>query len=161
MTARLLGTLAAAVLLTACTGGGTPAPSAAPAPPGPPEPPAACLLDTAALRATTGTAWTADAATATDTRCVYDPDGGTGAEFVVVDVAQGPATPLDDVAAVCADGTRTAAGAGFGCRLAGGGVFAATVRDGALVTLAAAGVPATTTADRLATALADQLALLR
>lgn len=153
--ARLLGPLACALLVTACTAPVTPA--AAPAPE-PPAPPAACLLDTDALRVATGIAWTADATTATDLRCVYDPDGATVTEFVVVDVAA--ATPLDDVAGVCAEGTRTPAGDGFGCRLTGGGVFAATVRDGELVTLAAAAVPATVTADRLATALAEQLAVV-
>lgn len=156
MNARLLGTLAGAALLTACTGAPA-APDTAPdiAPPAPPAPPAACLLDTDALRVATGVAWTADATTATDTRCVYDPD--TGTEFAVVDLAPAPATPLAEVAAVCTDGTRAPAGDGFACRLAGGGVFAATVRDGELTTLAAASVPAATTADRLAAALADQL----
>jgi hypothetical protein len=156
--ARLLGPLAGVLLLTACTGA-APAPAAAPAPPEPPAPPAACLLDTAALRVATGLAWTADATTATDTRCVYDPEGGADAEFVVVDVAE-PVTPLEEVADVCADGSRTPAGAGFVCRLAGGGLFAATVRDGELVTLAAAAVPAGTTVDRLAAGLAEQLTLL-
>lgn len=153
--ARLLGTLAGAALLVGCAG--APAPAAPPSEP--PPPPAACLLDTGALRVATGVAWTADSTTATDIRCVYDPAGGTGADFVVVDVAPPgiPVPPLDELAAVCEDGTRVPAGDGFGCRLAGGGVFAATVRDGALVTLAAATVPAATTADRLAAALAGQL----
>lgn len=161
MSARLLGTLAGAVLLTACTGEPAPAPAAAPEPA---PPPAACLLDPDALRAATGLVWAPDDTTASDTRCLYDPATGTGAEFVAVDVAPpgvtGPPTPLDDIAAVCADGTRVPAGDGFGCRLPAGGVFAATVRDGELVTLAAAAVPAGTTADALATALAEQLTVL-
>lgn len=147
--AALLG-----VLLAGCTGAPPPAAAPAPAPP-PPAPPAACLLDVEALRAATGPAWAADEAVASDTRCVYDPAGGTDGEFVVVDV--GPAVPLDDVAALCADGTRTPAGTGFTCRLPGGGVFAATVHDGDLVTAAAAEVPAATTSDRLAAALGAQL----
>ncbi|MDN5933132.1 MAG: hypothetical protein L0I24_19045, partial [Pseudonocardia sp.] len=116
--------------------------------------------DTDALRAATGLVWAPDDTTASDTRCVYDPATGTGAEFVAVDVAPPGVTPLDDIAAVCAAGTRGPAGDGFVCRLPAGGVFAATVRDGELVTLAAASVPAATTADRLAAALAEQLTLL-
>jgi hypothetical protein len=173
VSARLLGTLAGAVWLTACTG--TPAPAPA-APPEPPPPPAACLLDTDALRVATGLTWAPDDTTASDTRCVYDPGTGTGTEFVVVDVdppavTEPPTpldeptplddpTPVDDIAAVCAGDTRVPAGSGFVCRLPAGGVFAATVRDGALVTLAAAAVPAATTADALGTAFAEQLTLL-
>ncbi|MBW0115944.1 hypothetical protein, partial [Pseudonocardia abyssalis] len=98
-----------------------------------------------------------DEIAASDTRCIYDADGG-GGEFLVVEIA--PAVPLDDVAAVCTAGSRTPAGTGFVCGLPGGGVFAATERDGDLLTLAAAAVPAATTADRLATALDAQLTLV-
>ena len=79
--ARTAALLAATVLLSllsvGCTGGAiddsaATAPGAVPAPP-PPPPPAACLLDTDALATTTGLSWTADAVTASDTRCVYDP----------------------------------------------------------------------------------------
>jgi hypothetical protein len=158
VSARLLGALTAAVLLSGCTGV-APVPDPAPPTTEPPAPPAACLLDTEALRVATGLAWAADTTTATDTRCVYDPDGGTGTEFVVVDVAQ-PGVPLDQVAELCTAGTRIPAGEGLVCGLAGGGVFAATVRGGELVTLAAASVPAATTADRLTAALGEQLARL-
>ena len=147
------GAVLLGVLLAGCTA--APAPPPPPVPPPPPAPPAACLLDVAALRTATGPAWVADETAATDTRCVYDPEGATAGEFVVVEV--GPAVVLDDVAAVCADGTRTPTGTGFTCRLPGGGVFAATLHDGDLVTVAAVEVPASTTPDRLATALGAQL----
>lgn len=167
---RLPGALLAVLVLAVpalagCTGAvpadprpaGTAPADTAPADAAPPAPPAACLLDTGALRAATGLAWTADETAAGATRCVYDPEGGSGTQFVGVDVTPGPATPLDEVAAVCAPDTRTPAGAGFVCRLPGGGVFAATLRDGDLVTVAVASVPAATSADRLAAALGDQL----
>lgn len=151
MNGRLLGALAGAVVLTGCAG--TPAPDAAPVAPEPPAPPAACLLDADALAAATGVAWTPDGTAASDTRCVYDARGSDA--FLVVDLAA--PVPLDDVAAVCDGDTRTPAGSGFVCRLPGGGVFAATEHDGDLLTLAAAAVPAATTADRLASALGAQL----
>lgn len=137
-----------------------PVPDAPPATTEPPAPPAACLLDTGALQAATGLAWTPDATTAGDARCVYDPASGTGAEFAAVDVAPRPSGTLDDIAALCAAGSRTPASTGFVCRLEGGGVFAATDRGSDLVTLAVATVPEGTTAAQLTTALAEQIALL-
>jgi hypothetical protein len=156
--------LAGAALLAGCTAGPDPV-----VPP-PPPPPAACLLDTAALAAITGLSWTPDAATASDTRCVYDPTTlsvpGDRPAFVTVDVvpAQGPdpAAELDTVAGVCDDGSRVpvVAGDGFVCRFQGGNVFAATVRRGDLVTIAASAVPPGTTAARLVIAFDQQLTAL-
>lgn len=151
MNARLLGVLAGAVVLTGCTA--APAPDAAPVTTEPPAPPAACLLDVDALTAASGVAWTPDEIAASDTRCVYDADGG--GEFLVVEITA--SVPLDEVAAVCTSGSRAPAGGGFVCGLPGGGVFAATERDGDLLTLATATVPAATTSERLATALGGQL----
>ncbi|MHA6782588.1 hypothetical protein ACVGOW_16585 [Pseudonocardia saturnea] len=160
------------VLAAGCTGSGPPEPARKA---DPPAPAAACLLDPDALAAGSGVAWIPDRSIASDTRCVYDvatagstpaPADGPRA-FLVVETAPirggDPAAELETVAQVCAEGSRapvTAAQDGFVCRLAGGGVFAATVRDGELVTLAAASVPAASTADRLATALAEQLTFL-
>lgn len=160
------------VLASGCTGAGPPGPARQT---DPPAPPAACLLDPAALAATSGVAWTPDRSIASDTRCVYDvaapatagttptPADGPPA-FLAVETAPiragDPTTELDTIAQLCAEGSRapvTAPEGAFVCRLAGGGVFAATVREGELVTLAAASVPAATTADLLATALAEQL----
>jgi hypothetical protein len=174
--------LAAALLLVGCTATvdappdpGRPAAPSAPADP-PPPPPAACLLDLDALGAATGLAWTADAATASDTRCVYDHDrpadagtpdtGGPDAgalDFVAVDVVPlGATTPDAELAAlagVCEGApTDVAAGAGaFVCRFQGGSVFSALVDGGTVVTVSASGVPAGTTADLLAEAFAAQL----
>jgi hypothetical protein len=160
--------VALAGLLAGCTDGGAPEPPAPPPPP-PPPPPAACLLDTGALAAATGLTWTPDASTASDTRCVYDPSGSPrppeGPAFVAVEVAPGadpnPATVLDAVAALCEDGSRVPAGqAGFVCRFDGDSVFAAAVRDGQVVTLAASAVPAGTTAARLVVAFDQQITAL-
>jgi hypothetical protein len=134
----------------------------------PPAPPAACLLDTAALTATTGLTWVPDQNTATDTRCVYDPAvpgvTGAGPDFVAVDVAPlrstTSATELDTIAGVCEAGSRApvlAANGGFVCRIAGGNVFGALVRGDQVVTVAASAVPAGTTAARLVVAFTQQL----
>jgi hypothetical protein len=166
----LVGAVAGAAL-AACSVAEEPAPS----PPPPPPPPAACLLDTAAFTAATGLAWTPDASTASDTRCVYDPAGTAqppeGPAFVTVDVAPDPGpTPtgaLDTVAAVCEDGSRVPVGGqgtptvpGFVCRFQGGNVFAAMVRDDRLVTVAASAVPPGTTAAHLVVAFDQQVAAL-
>jgi hypothetical protein len=160
--------VALAGLLAACTDAGAPEPPAPPPPP-PPPPPAACLLDTGALATATGLTWTPDASTASDIRCVYDPSGSPrppeGPAFVAVEVAPAadpnPATALDAVAVLCEDGSRVPAGqAGFVCRFGGDSVFAAAVRDGQVVTLAASGVPAGTTAARLVVAFDQQMAAL-
>ncbi|WP_219416462.1 hypothetical protein [Pseudonocardia nigra] len=178
--ARAAGLLVCAAALSGCSlfaDADAPDP-AAQAPP--PAPPAACLLDTAALAAATGVTWTPDQTTATDTRCVYDPaaapapdgaeetDGGDDAEgpaFLAVDVTplagDDPAAGLDTVAGVCTDGSRAPVtatdGGGFVCRLPGGSVYAATVRGGELVTVAASTVPPGTTAARLVVAVSEQL----
>jgi hypothetical protein len=183
---RLAGLVVPAVLLTAaCTAAPPPAsglpPIGAPVAP-PPAPPAACLLDTDALGTATGLAWTADATTASDTRCVYDPGPGArpsgaaatpaaaaggargsgGGEFVAVDVvgatAGAPAAQLDVLAQACAKGSRRpTARTGFTCRFPAGSVFAARVRDGRVVTATASGVPTGTTVAALSTALGQQL----
>lgn len=144
----------AGLLLAACTAA---PPPAAPQPPAA-EPvglPAACVLDIAALSASTGLGWAVDDATAGDRRCVYDPQPA-GTAFIAVDVS-GPAE-LDAVAQVCAPGPVTSVGVdGFVCRLPGGGVYAARLRADVLLTVAAAEVPPGSTADRLATAFVDQL----
>jgi len=159
-------TIVGAVVLLA-TLGGCSAPDAAepPAPPPPPPPPAACLLDTAALEAATGLAWTPDATTASDTRCVYDPAGAprpdAGPAFVSVDVTDEAPPALDTVAELCEDGSRAPVGeVGFVCRYQGGNVFAALVRDGRVVTVAASAVPEGTTAAQLVMAFDQQVAAL-
>jgi hypothetical protein len=135
----------------------------------PPPPPAACLLDMAALAVTTGLTWTPDPATASDTRCVYDPSAGAAMEegpaFVAVDIApaQGAdaSTELDTVAALCEDGSRAPVDeGGFVCRFQGESVFAAAVRRGQVVTVTASAVPTGTTAARLVVAFDQQLATL-
>ena len=175
---RLPALLVPTLLLAACTatyGSSAPAqpPAATPAPP--PPPPAACLLDTDALAAATGLTWTADATTASDSRCVYDPavnapatgaappppKGLTG-EFVAVDVAaasdQPPAAQLDVLAGVCDEGTRTpTARDGFVCRFGEGSVFGGLVRGDQMITVAASAVPPGTTAAALVTAFGQQL----
>jgi hypothetical protein len=168
--------LAGAALAVSCTAGCTAGSDPVDAPP-PAPPPAACLLDTAALAATTGLTWTPDATTASDTRCVYDPTTtgvpAEGPAFVSVDVApvQGPdtgaaldpAAALDTVAEVCTDGSRapvTAGQGGFVCRFQGGSVFAALVRGDRMVTLAASAVPPGTTAAQLVIAFDQQLTAL-
>ncbi|MGI9003102.1 MAG: hypothetical protein ACR2GH_15835 [Pseudonocardia sp.] len=150
-------------LLTACAAGSDPSRPESAAQPAPPAPPAACVLDTAALAATTGLTWTPDETTATDARCVYDPDGDpTGIDFVAVDIApsRGADTELDTLAGLCEDGSRApvaADGSGFVCRFQGGSVFAALVRGGQVVTVAASAVPPGTTAARLVVAFTQQL----
>jgi hypothetical protein len=179
---RALATaLVGVAVLAACTGdpteegltgpGGTPAVVTTP----PPPPPAACLLDTDALTADTGLTWTADATTASDTRCVYDPSPaapasgapatpqkGTSGEFVAVDIAaasdQPPAAQLDVLAQVCEQGTRApTARNGFVCRFGGGSVFAGLVRGEQVITVAASAVPPGTTAAALVVAFSQQL----
>jgi hypothetical protein len=148
--------------LAGCTAGDGTAPVPAPAP----APPAACLLDVTALAAATGLAWTADGSTASDTRCVYDPAGGTAREFLAVDVAPlggaGAGAELAALAEVC--GTPpvpvAADGPAMVCTLESGSVYAATAGGSRLVTIAASAVPAGTTAERLTVALAEQLALV-
>lgn len=165
---------------TGCTAAGSAGgtgPAGAPNPAPPPAPPAACLLDTDALAAGTGLTWTADATTASDTRCVYDPTArapstkrpastGTPApavpQFLAVDLEPaGTATPaeqLDVLAAACAAGSRRPAGPnGFVCRFPEDGVFAARVRTADVVTVAGSAVPAGTSADALGAELARQL----
>ena len=62
------------LVLAACSAAPTtPTPPPVEAPP--PPPPAACLLDTGGLEAGTGLSWRPDPSTASDTRCVYDPNG--------------------------------------------------------------------------------------
>lgn len=169
-TARMLAGLAAtAAVLTGCTSTPSPPATATPTAP-PPAPPAACLLDAAALAGVTGLTWTPDQNTASDTRCVYDPNtrpvnGAPGAEFLAVEIAPTAATDpgaeLDSVAAACAARSRIplrAGTSGFVCRFRGGSVFAAVVRSGKLVTVsAAAEAPAGTTTARLVLALQQQL----
>jgi hypothetical protein len=168
---QLTRTVAALVVAVAVAGCSAPADRQAPPPPPPPPlPPAACLLDTAALAAATGVGWAPDASTASDTRCVYDPAASPrppeGPVFLAVEVtpAGEPAVALDTVAEVCEDDSRVAAvgdQAGFVCRIQGGSVFAATARDGQVVTLAASAVPSGTTAARLVMAFDQQLGALR
>lgn len=183
---RLAGLVVPAVLLTAACTAATPTasglpPIGAPGTP-PPAPPAACLLDTDALGAATGLVWAADATTASDTRCVYDPGPGAapsgapaapttpsrgagsagGGEFVAVDVVgatdAAPAAQLDVLAQTCAKGSRTpTARTGFVCRFPAGSVFAARVRDDRVVTATASGVPTGTTVAALGPALGQQL----
>jgi hypothetical protein len=158
--------LVAAVTVGACSPAATPAPPAPPPPP--PPPPAACLLDTAALAEATGLGWAPDPSTASDTRCVYDPSAapsaGAGPAFVTVEVAPAadPDSALDIVSALCEDGSEVPAGdAGVVCRFQSGSVFAAAVRDGRLVTVAASAVPEGTTGARLVVAFDQQVVALR
>lgn len=167
--AKLLGWALLGVAVLAVLGGCTAAPPAS-APliaptPEPVVPPAACVLDLAAMATATGLTWTADETTASDTRCVYDPEPGSGTDFVAVEVLSSPPTSsgpapaaLDTLALACAPDTRAPAGSdGFVCRFPGGGVFAARDRAGVVVTVAAAEVPAAITADQLAAAFTEQL----
>lgn len=160
-TVRLLATgLSVGALLTGCSAGGD-NPERAPEAK-PPPPPAACLLDGAALQATTGLAWTPDQSTATDTRCVYDPPGGP-AGFLAVDVGSSDddaATQLDTIAELCESGSRAdvdAADGGFVCRFDTDNVYAAIVRGGQVVTLSTSAVPPGTTSAKLAVAFTEQL----
>jgi hypothetical protein len=177
--AAVAGFLAPALaLVAACTSAAPPSSGLPPIGAGPtappPPPPAACLLDTDALTAGTGLSWTPDATTASDTRCVYDPGpartpattpsaapaGGPG-EFVAVGIAAATAQPpdaqLDVLAQPCSTGSRKPTRTGFVCRFPAGSVFAGRVRDEQVITIAASAVPAGTTADALAGALAQQL----
>ncbi|WP_300019574.1 hypothetical protein [Pseudonocardia sp.] len=174
-----------AAVWTGCTVAPAPEQAAAPAPE-PVVPPAACVLDVAALAAATGLSWTADATTASDTRCVYDPDPDAGDGFVSVEVLpaapagadQATAAPdvpapdvpapdvpapdvprLETLAQACAAGSREPVGTdGFVCRFPGGGVFAARDRADTMLTVAAAEVPVGTTPERLTAAFGEQLA---
>jgi hypothetical protein len=150
--------LAASALLVACSSEVEPPPAV----PTPPPPPAACLLDVAALAAATGLSWTPDATRAGDVRCVYDVRQGDPLAFLAVELAP-PVSPaeLDDVAAACTDGSRTTVVAGRGaflCTLPAGSMLGAVAADDHLITVAASQIPAGTTADKLAPALASQLA---
>ena len=157
----------AALLATGLVLGGCSAVAPAPVPTPqaqPPAPPAACLLDGAALGATTGITWTPDQSTATDTRCVYDPPGSPGpAGFLAVDVSTSTddaATQLDTIAQLCVSGSRAdvdAADGGFTCRYDGSNLYAAMVRGDQLVTISSSAVPAGTTAAKLALGLTEQL----
>jgi hypothetical protein len=160
------GLFAAAMLAGGCSAAGDPTGTAprTEAQAQPPPPPVACMLDGAALAATTGLTWTPDQSTATDTRCVYDPAGASSrAEFLTVDVTTSTddaASQLDTVAGVCARGSRAdidVADGGFVCRFDGGTVYAAVVRDGQLVTISTSAVPAGTTGAKLAVACTEQL----
>ncbi len=163
--AVLVGTVA----VSACSAT-APSPPEPPVAAPPPAPPAACLLDLGGLATSTGVAWRPDQATASDTRCVYDPDapapstGPASEDFLAVEIAPvtaaDAAAELDTVGAVCADGSRApiAAGrTGFVCRFRGGSVFGALVRTGQLVTVSTSAVPDGTTAARLVVALQQQL----
>jgi hypothetical protein len=155
----LIAALAGA--LAACS-----APPAPPLPPAPPAPPAACALDRDKLQAATGIAWTVETATATATRCIYDPDGPQGPVFAAVTIAEGGAViELDTVAQACVGGSRQVVASGFVCRLGAGdrgtgSVLAATGGSGRLVTVTVSAAPAGTTVEALSKALADQLPAL-
>jgi hypothetical protein len=161
--------LVGAGVVTACSAAAPSTPEPPVAAP-PPAPPAAYLLDLGGLATSTGVAWRPEQATASDTRCVYDPDasaagsGPASEDFLAVEIAPvtaaDAAAELDTVAAVCADGSRapiSAGGTGFVCRFRGGSVFGALVRTGQLVTVSASAVPDGTTAARLVLALQQQL----
>jgi hypothetical protein len=156
----VIGALAGAALA------GCSAPPAPPVPPAPPAPPAACALDAAKLHAATGVVWTAETATATATRCVYDPDGPRGPEFAAVTIAEGgAAAELDTIAQACVAGTRQVVASGFVCRLgvgdrSTGSVLAATAGSGRLVTVTVSAAPTGTTVEALSKALAEQLPAL-
>lgn len=162
--------LASALGLAGCTAA-PPDDAAGPRSATPPPPPAACLLDPAALAAASGVGWTPDQSTASDVRCVYDPDVPTGprsAQFLVVELvpsgAGDPAADLDSAATACAAGSRVplqAGASGFGCRFRTvEGVFAAVVRSGTLITVSSAAVPDGTTVERLSDAVRQQLSTL-
>lgn len=148
---------ASGLLLVACAAPAAPVPEPTPTPEAP-APPAACLIDPAALAMATGVGWTSDSATASDTRCVYDPAGSDPSQFVVVEVE--PDVELDVVMQVCADDDEPLLLAdGFVCRIGAGGVFAAGRTDGRVVTIAAAVAPVGDP-PRLVDAFADELARL-
>ncbi len=145
---------------------GCSAPPAPPVPPAAPAPPAACALDAEKLHAATGVTWTAETATATATRCVYDPDGPQGPVFAALTIAEGgAAAELDTIAQACVGGTRQVVASGFVCRLgagdrATGSVLAATARNGRAVTVTVSAAPTGTTVEGLSKALAAQLPAL-
>lgn len=164
--------LVTGALVTGCTAGSDPAPPDRGGQAAPPPPPAACRLDTAALAADTGLGWTPDETTANDTRCVYDPDAPAGTartssvDFVAVEVAPsaGAATAeLDNLAELCEAESRisvAAADGAFVCRFGGGSVFAALIRGGEVLTVAASAVPPGTSAAHLVVAFTQQLSRL-
>jgi hypothetical protein len=160
------GILLIAALAGAALAGCSGAPPAPPVPPAPPAPPAACALDAEKLHAVTGVTWTAETATATATRCVYDPGGPQGPVFAAVTIAErGAAAELDTIAQACVGGTRQVVASGFVCRLGAGdrstgSVLAATAGNGRLVTVTVSAAPAGTTADAVSRALAEQLPAL-
>jgi hypothetical protein len=159
-------TLTGGILLLGALAACSASPPAPPEAPVAPAPPASCVLDVAKLGAATGVAWTAETASATATRCVYDPDGPQGPVFAAVTLAEGggPAE-LDTIAKACAGGTRQVVASGFVCRLGTGtrptgSVLAATAGAGRLVTVTVSAAPSGTTVDAVARALADQLPAL-
>lgn len=153
-------------LVSTCGGpAGTQAGPAAASSTAPPVPPAACLLDTAAFEAATGIAWTPDATTATDGRCVFDPAGPQDDPAFVTATVAAPApdaaTALTTLAQLCDARSRAevpGTGGGFVCRFQTGTVVGAAPRGAQLLTLTASAVPKGTTADRLTRGLAEQLA---
>lgn len=161
---HLLTAVLALVVLSACTSmSGTASPAAQPVTSEPPPPPAACLLDVAAFAAATGIDWRPDQVTASDTRCVYDP-GARGPAFLAVELSRSSRpdlVTLDEVAQVCAEGSRSGEPPAFVCRLADGGLYAAQAIDGQVVTISVSAVPERTTAANLVVALDQQLGALR
>ena len=121
------------------------------------------------MAAATGTAWTPDQTTASDSRCVYDAAAGSdGPVFLAVTLAPAtqadPAAELESLAQLCATGSRTtvsAAKGGLVCRFGPGLVLGALVRGQDVVTVTVSAVPASTTGDRLAAAITEQLARVR
>ena len=154
--AALIAALAA--VLTGCTGAG-PAPGPTPAPPPPPVPPTACALDPATLAAATGVAWTVDATTAGDTRCVYLAED-QALLTVSLETGDRAVVTLADLPSVCSGPVRPVPAAGegaFACALPDGGVFAARGAGDVLATVTAGAVPEGTRAEALLAAVAEQL----
>jgi hypothetical protein len=150
--------LTALAVLAGCTGAPRDAaPTPAPAPP--PVPPAACAVDPGALAAETGVAWTVDATTASDTRCVYTADD-RALLTVALGTGDDAGVGLGDLPAVCGGPVTpvpTAGEGAFACALPDGGVFAARRTDTVVATVTASAVPHGTTAEALLAAVADQL----